>query len=193
MNRIEILLPTNTIDRRFAAFDLQQEEGAEEPERSYERNVAPHLDRLTPQDADILELRFLRGMHQEQIGRIFGIVQSSVSRRITALCKLVRVISSLPAIDAAQAERDLHDLMAPELIKAFCAVAEPHSPIRTIADLHSPSRASSKLGIRAQIARRRWTRARRILLSTTAPNLEPYRVIAAAGVVRKRRVEHGSR
>jgi len=73
----------------------------------------PVLDRMDPLDADLLECYFVRGCRQTDLAYLFGCSQATISHRIQAALRRLRLHMTLLEVDEDLLEADLRALPQP--------------------------------------------------------------------------------
>jgi hypothetical protein len=72
----------------------------DEPDKpdTFKLKIAPLLDRLPPKEADMVEMYFLQGKREVDIGEIFGITQAGVAYRLRKAIGRIKWLLSVPPI-----------------------------------------------------------------------------------------------
>lgn len=91
-------------------LDPEPAEVDDEPSGPVPDRLAVMLTRLHPMDADFLDLYFLRGKFESEIGVIFGLTQAAVSYRLHKAIARLRWLAGVPQITEEELRRDLPTL-----------------------------------------------------------------------------------
>ncbi|MBX3198257.1 MAG: hypothetical protein KF894_08940 [Labilithrix sp.] len=161
---------------RFAAPDVGAEPDADE--WNYARDVEPFLGRLSPGEADTVELFYRGGVSKRGIAKMLGISHPAVIHRLRSARARILQWKALPEVTVRQAREDLHGILSREDVKILVEV--------TYELAQAP--VARRFEIPAQRLSERWARIRAAI---ERAQIEPYLTLVAA-VPRGRKGADGS-
>jgi len=75
------------------------------------QSVFHHMSRISPLEADLVELHFLKGISQKMLGKIFGYTQPNIHYRLERGKKRLLVLMGLPEYDSEYLEKRLRGFL----------------------------------------------------------------------------------
>ena len=82
-------------DHSLSNFPTFSEEPSEETLERV-RGVMEHMSRISPVEADMIELHILKGVPQSGLGRIFGYTQPNIHYRVNRAVERLKVLLTIP-------------------------------------------------------------------------------------------------
>lgn len=124
------------------------EEVPQEPDFRWD-DVGRFLHRIPAFEADIIRLR-LQGISQQQIGRVFGVVQQTVSYRLRRAMQRIRWLSTMPELTEEGFERDLGPLLTEREVQVLRTLWATGGQSRTAETLLERRRSRRHHGVFGQ-------------------------------------------
>lgn len=93
-------------EHSISNFPSYSEEASEESLERLE-SVIEHMGRISPVEADMIELHILKGVPQSSLGKIFGYTQPNIHYRVNRAMERLRVLLTIPVFTEAYLQENL--------------------------------------------------------------------------------------